>query len=50
MGSIELTSSAEKGLGRFVDRDLAQRWFAHHQGSAVFGLQTRQRVPVCPAR
>ncbi|MDX2526210.1 DCL family protein [Streptomyces europaeiscabiei] len=36
--AIELTSSAEKGLGRFVDRDLAERWFIHHQAHAVLGL------------
>uniref|UniRef100_UPI002F908769 DCL family protein n=1 Tax=Streptomyces virginiae TaxID=1961 RepID=UPI002F908769 len=40
--AIELTSSAEKGLGRFVDRDLAQRWFDHHHSRAVFGLLTQQ--------
>ncbi|MFD3997151.1 DUF3223 domain-containing protein [Streptomyces sp. NPDC058583] len=40
--AIELTSSAEQGLGRFVDRDLAQRWFDHHRSRAVFGLLTQQ--------
>lgn len=40
--TIELTSSAEQGLGRFVDRDLAERWFIHHQERAVFGLLSQQ--------
>ncbi|WP_327740464.1 DCL family protein (plasmid) [Streptomyces nojiriensis] len=40
--AIELTSSAEKGLGRFVDRDLAERWFIHHQDRAVFGLLSQE--------
>lgn len=48
--AIELTSSAEKGLGRFVDRDLAQRWFAHHQSRAVFGLLSRQESLRLPRR
>ncbi|MGW4049498.1 DCL family protein [Streptomyces sp. NPDC004779] len=48
--AIELTSSAEKGLGRFVDRDLAQRWFDHHRSRAVFGLLTQQESLRLPRR
>lgn len=48
--AVELTSSAEKSLGRFVDRDLAHRWFAHHQNRAVFGLLTRQESLRLPRR
>jgi len=46
--AIELTSSTEPGLGRFKDRDLAERWFSHHQERAVLGLlssQENQRRP-----
>ncbi|MFD7917466.1 DCL family protein [Streptomyces sp. NPDC059752] len=40
--AIELTGSAHQGLGRFVDRDLAEGWFIHHQSRAVLGLLTQQ--------
>ncbi|MCQ6557017.1 DCL family protein [Streptomyces sp. C10-9-1] len=40
--AIELTSSSEKGLGKFRDRDLAERWFVHHQERAVLGLLSGQ--------
>ncbi|MFE0925946.1 DUF3223 domain-containing protein [Streptomyces mutabilis] len=46
--SIEMTPSTEPGLGRFKDRDLADRWFSHHQERAVLGLlstQENQRRP-----
>ncbi|MFG2840854.1 DUF3223 domain-containing protein [Streptomyces zaomyceticus] len=36
--TIELTPSTEPGLGRFSDRDLAQRWFTYHQERAELGL------------
>lgn len=46
--AVELTPSTEPGLGRFKDRDLAERWFAHHGERAVLGLlstQENQRRP-----
>lgn len=38
--AIELTSSADVGPGRFVDRDQAERWRAHWEQHAVLGLLT----------
>ncbi|KQV13471.1 MULTISPECIES: DUF3223 domain-containing protein [unclassified Kitasatospora] len=44
---FELATTTERGLARFVDRDLAGRWHAHHQEHAVLGLlskpENRQR-------
>ncbi|MFJ3975956.1 DUF3223 domain-containing protein [Streptomyces sp. NPDC090021] len=48
--TIELTSSAEQGLGRLVDRDLAERWFIHHKERAVLGLLTKQESLRLPRR
>ncbi|MFD8442575.1 DCL family protein [Streptomyces globisporus] len=46
--AIELTPSTEPGLGKFKDRDLAERWFNHHEEHAALGLlssQENQRRP-----
>jgi hypothetical protein len=46
--AIQLTPSTEPGLGRFTDRELAERWRNHHQERAVLGLlssQENQRRP-----
>jgi hypothetical protein len=46
--AIALTPSTEPGLGRFTDRDQAERWRGHHQQRAVLGLlsaQENQRRP-----
>jgi len=36
--AIELTPSTDHGLGRFVDREQAERWRAHYEQRAVLGL------------
>ncbi|MFI0216964.1 hypothetical protein [Streptomyces lydicus] len=46
--AIEMNASTAPRLGRFTDRDLAGRWFSHHQEYAVLGLlsaQENQRRP-----
>ncbi|MEN8649061.1 DCL family protein [Streptomyces sp. 21So2-11] len=40
--AIQLTSSTDPGLGKFVDRALAERWRDHHQECAVLGLLSSQ--------
>jgi hypothetical protein len=46
--AIELSPSTEPGVGRFADRDVADRWRSHHQERAKLGLlstQENQRRP-----
>lgn len=48
--AIEMTPSPEPGLGRFKDRDLAERWFGHHQKRAVLGLLSKHENQRRPRR
>jgi hypothetical protein len=48
--AIEMTPSTEPGLGRFQDRDLAARWFSHHEERAVLGLLSKRENRSRPRR
>jgi hypothetical protein len=41
-GAIAMTPSTEPGLGRIVDRALAEQWKDHHRERAVLGLLSKE--------
>jgi hypothetical protein len=49
-GAIAMTPSTEPGLGRLVDRTLAERWQEHHQERAVLGLLSKKENQRRPRR